>query len=118
MSPRGPSTAVARVLLKPRRARPFFGRHPWVFAGAIGRVEGEPADGAEADLYSHEGQFIARGLFNSHSTIRLRLYSWEADQPLDAAFWQGRLEAALHLRGVILDRLDAPGACRLVFSEA
>ena len=34
--------STPKVILKPKRAQPFFGRHPWVFAGAIARVEGEP----------------------------------------------------------------------------
>lgn len=110
--------SVPRVVLRPRRARPFFGRHPWVFAGAIERVEGEPADGAVVDLYSHADTFIARGLYNSRSKIRVRLYSWSAAVALDDSFFRARLEKALRLRRDIL-HLDGPGrACRLVFSEA
>jgi 23S rRNA (cytosine1962-C5)-methyltransferase len=107
-----------RVLLQPRRARPFFSRHPWVYAGAVADVDGNPADGAEVDLISHAGNFVARGLYNSRSKIRVRLYSWQPDVPLDDAFFRGRLEAALRLRRDVLG-LDGPGrAYRLVFSEA
>ncbi|HMC64076.1 MAG TPA: class I SAM-dependent rRNA methyltransferase [Gemmataceae bacterium] len=107
-----------RVILRPRRAQPFYGRHPWVYAGAIAAVEGEPADGDPVDVYSHAGSFIARGLFNSKSKIRVRLYSWAADVPLDRAFFQERLATAIRLRRDILG-LDGSGrACRLVFSEA
>jgi 23S rRNA (cytosine1962-C5)-methyltransferase len=107
-----------RVVLRARRARPFFGRHPWVYAGAIDAVEGEPADGDMVDLVSHAGNFIGRGFFNSKSKIRVRLYSWSAEQALDKEFFRGRLEDAIRLRGAILG-LDGPGrACRLVFSEA
>jgi 23S rRNA (cytosine1962-C5)-methyltransferase len=107
-----------RVVLQPRRARPFYGRHPWVYPGAIARVEGDPADGDVVDLHSHADHFVARGLYNGRSKIRVRLYSWSADVPLDEAFFRGRLEAALRLRGPVLG-LDGPGrACRLVFSEA
>ena len=42
----------ARVLLKPRKARPFFGRHPWVLDSAIDRIEGSPADGDVVELCS------------------------------------------------------------------
>jgi 23S rRNA (cytosine1962-C5)-methyltransferase len=105
-------------VLHAKRARPFYGRHPWVYAGAVAAVTGEPADGAEVDLYSHGGQFVARGLYNSRSKIRVRLYNWDAGQSLDRAFFRSRLQAALHLRGPILG-LDGPGkACRLVFSES
>jgi 23S rRNA (cytosine1962-C5)-methyltransferase len=107
----------ARVVLRARRARPFFGRHPWVYAGAIDHVEGNPADGAAVDLYSHEGEFIAHGLWNSHSKIRVRLYSWSPDIPLDDNFFRERLTTAVHLRTAVLG-LNQPGrACRLVFSE-
>lgn len=107
-----------RVILRARRARPFFGRHPWVFAGAIERVEGEPADGAVVDLLSHAGNFVARGLYNSRSKIRVRLYSWSPETALDEAFFRGRLQAAIHLRTTVLG-LGGPGqACRLVFSES
>jgi 23S rRNA (cytosine1962-C5)-methyltransferase len=106
----------ARVVLQPRRARPFYGRHPWVYAGAVAHVEGDPADGDEVDLVSHVGTFVARGLYNNRSKIRVRLYGWDEDIPLDRAFFRGRLDAAIGLRRTL--GLDDPGrACRLVFSE-
>jgi 23S rRNA (cytosine1962-C5)-methyltransferase len=107
--------SLPRILLKPKRARPFFGMHPWVYAGAIDAVEGEPKDGDVVDLVSHAGNFVARGLYNSQSKIRVRLLSWDADKAIDADFFRDRLQRAIHLRRNIL-RLA--GACRLVFSEA
>ena len=77
--------------------RPFFARHPWVFDTSIERVEGDPAAGAEVDVVSAEGKFVARGLYNPGSTIRVRLYRWD-DGPLDESFWAGRLESAIRLR--------------------
>src|SRR5258707_13396221 len=107
---------TARVVLLPRRARPFYGRHPWVYAGAIAAVEGQPADGAVVGLASHTGNFVARGLYNSKSKIRVRLYTWNADTPLDQTFFRERLEGAIRLRRDL--GMDEPGrACRLVFSE-
>jgi len=105
------------VVLAPKRARPFFGQHPWVYPGAIANVEGEPADGEVVDLCSHAGNFIARGLYNSKSKIRVRLFSW-ADVPLDETFFRDRLQAALHLRRDILTLCGPGQACRLVFSES
>src|SRR5271165_5986530 len=110
--------SLPRVVLKPRRARPFYGRHPWVFAGAIDKVDGQPADGDVVDLVSHTGNFVARGLFNSQSKIRVRLYSWNEDVALDDAFFRSRLEKAVHLRRDVLQLFGPQRACRLVFSEA
>lgn len=113
------TTTTAQVILKPKRAQPFFGRHPWVFAGAIARVEGDPADGDEVELRSSAGTFVARGLFNSQSKINARLYCWEPDRPLDRAFFRDRLERAVRLRHDVLglNRSPAP-AYRVVFSES
>jgi 23S rRNA (cytosine1962-C5)-methyltransferase len=107
---------TARVILQPKRARPFYGRHPWVYAGAIAHVEGEPADGAVVDLLAHGGHFVARGLFNGRSKIRVRLYTWDVGASLDAPFFQEKLAGAVRLRDQL--GLNGPGrACRLVFSE-
>lgn len=107
-----------RVLLKPKRAKPFFAQHPWVYPGAIDRVEGEPADGAEVDLVSSAGNFIARGFHNSQSKLRVRLYSWDAAEALDADFFRRRIQKSLFLRRRLLG-MGGPGqACRLIFSES
>jgi 23S rRNA (cytosine1962-C5)-methyltransferase len=108
----------ARVVLLPRRARPFYNRHPWVFAGAIASIDGSPADGDEVDLYSNAGKFVARGLYNGRSKIRVRLYSWSPDTPLDDEFFRRRIEAAVRLRTQVLGLSGPRRACRLVFSEA
>src|SRR6516162_7091110 len=92
--------------------------HPWVFAGAIATVEGDPADGDVVDLVSSAGNFIARGLYNSRSKLRVRLYSWAEDVLLDAEFFRARLRGAIELRRDLLG-LATPGtACRLVYSES
>ncbi len=106
----------AQVILKPRKARPFYGRHPWVLDSAVGRIEGVPADGDVVDLLSDKGKFIARGIFNGRSRIRVRLYTWNVAEALDEAFWRRRLESAIRFREQ-LGYGDPQGAARLVFSE-
>lgn len=109
--------SIPQIILKPKRAQPFFARHPWVFAGAIDRIEGQPADGAEVDVFSSANAFIARGLFNSQSKIRVRLYSWTPQQPLDREFFREKLAKAIHFRETIGLRGPDKG-CRLLFSES
>jgi 23S rRNA (cytosine1962-C5)-methyltransferase len=109
------SSSTPRVVLKPRRARPFFARHPWVFVTSIDRVEGDPKAGDEVELHSHEDKFIGRGLFNPNSAIRVRLYRWDTG-PLDDAFFESALEKAVSLRTGIL-KLDPKAGYRLVSSE-
>ena len=107
---------TATVVLKPKRARPFFGRHPWVLDSAVAKVEGEPADGDVVDLATHDGHFVARGLWNSQSRMRVRLYAFDASTKLDTELWHTRLASALALRKTLgLD--ERAGATRLVNSE-
>jgi 23S rRNA (cytosine1962-C5)-methyltransferase len=112
----GTGLPTATVVLKPKRARPFFGRHPWVLDSAVLRLDGEPAEGDVVDLVTHDGTFVARGLWNPASRIRVRLYAFDAATRLDSGFWRTRLEAAVGLRRTLgLD--DRAGGCRLVNSE-
>lgn len=76
---------VATVVLKAKKARPFFGKHPWVLDSAIERVDGEPVDGEVVDLASSTGNWIARGIWNKTSRLRVRLYVFQPEQRLDAA---------------------------------
>lgn len=112
----GTGLPTATVVLKPKRARPFFGRHPWVLDSAVLRLDGAAAEGDVVDLTTHDGTFVARGLWNPASRIRVRLYAFDAATRLDATFWRTRLEAAIGLRRALgLD--DRAGGCRLVNSE-
>ncbi|MBT6644029.1 MAG: class I SAM-dependent rRNA methyltransferase, partial [Planctomycetaceae bacterium] len=106
----------ATVFIKPKRARPFFGRHPWVLESAILRVDREPASGAVVDVVTHDGNFIARGLWNASSRIRIRLYTFVENEALDETFWRTRIENAISLRhhfGLHSEK----GGCRLINSE-
>ncbi|RLS52288.1 MAG: class I SAM-dependent rRNA methyltransferase [Planctomycetota bacterium] len=111
------SAAVPTVWLRPRRALPFFSRHPWVFAGAIGRIEETPVPGAVVRLATAEGEFVAWGLWNPASAIRVRLYSWDEDQRLDEAFWFQRVREAVAARRRLFGDGPAWRAGRMVSSE-
>ncbi len=106
------------VTLKPKKALPFFSRHPWMYATAMKTISSSPEVGAEVVVRTHDGQFIGRGLYNPQSKIRVRLYSWEKEQSLDREFWEGRIKSALELRRKLFADGPAMKACRLIFSES
>ena len=111
------SRVTARASLKARRAKPFFMQHPWVYTGAIARVDGAPAAGDLVDVVDHRERFVGRGFFDPDSQIAVRLVSWDADERVDAAWARRRLTDALALRRETL-KLDAgTDAYRLVHAE-
>ncbi|MCA8995363.1 MAG: class I SAM-dependent rRNA methyltransferase [Planctomycetaceae bacterium] len=112
-----PVDSLPVVRIKPRRALPFFSRHPWVFAGAIHSVSGLPQTGDQVIVRSHEGQFIGYGLFNPESNIRVRMYSWEENRPIEEELFVGRVEQAVRLRTELFAGSPQAKACRLIFSE-
>ncbi|QDU88686.1 Ribosomal RNA large subunit methyltransferase I [Pirellulimonas nuda] len=107
----------AQVYVKRGRVKPFFGRHPWVLDTAVERVEGGPSDGDAVDLLTHEGGWIARGVYNAQSRIRVRLWTWQEDQPIDDALLRARIATAIEMRQQI-GYDAAAGAARVVYSEA
>jgi 23S rRNA (cytosine1962-C5)-methyltransferase len=88
-----------------------------VLDSAIARIDGAPADGDVVDLLSEKGKWIARGVFNSRSRLRVRLYTWNPAEQLDESFWGRRIDNALALRAS-LGLNDSEAATRLIFSEA
>jgi 23S rRNA (cytosine1962-C5)-methyltransferase len=106
----------ARVVLHKGRARPLWFGHPWVYANAVARVEGEPAPGDVVTLVDHDGRLIGRGFYNPRSQIPVRLCT-RAEEAVDAAFFRARIARARAAR----QRLGLPSAetdvFRLVNSE-
>lgn len=90
---------VAAIVLKSGRDKPVRNRHPWIFSGAISRLEGpEPESGGLVDILDKQRQWLARGYYNPRSQIRARVLTWEADQPIDGSFWSEKMRQALALR--------------------
>jgi 23S rRNA (cytosine1962-C5)-methyltransferase len=107
----------ARVILKKGRAKPVNQRHPWIYSGAIDRVEGDPADGDVVDVRDAGNNWLARGYINQQSQIVVRLLTWRPDEVIDGAFWHSRLACAVAARKPLADDAST-NAYRLVHAES
>lgn len=107
---------MASVYLKPERVKPVVQRHPWVFSGAIARIEGQPSDGEIVDVRDPHGAWLARGYINRRSQIVVRLLTWDEHETIDTAFWQHRLAQAISARPALVG--EAANAYRLVHGES
>jgi 23S rRNA (cytosine1962-C5)-methyltransferase len=105
------------VVLKKGRAKPVLQHHPWVYSGAIERIEGEPVDGDVVDVCDAGNNWLARGYINRQSQIVVRLLTWRQDEPIDSAFWRRRLERAVAARQFLADD-PSTNAYRLVHAES
>ncbi|MBI2359116.1 MAG: hypothetical protein HYV04_09465 [Deltaproteobacteria bacterium] len=86
-----------KVFLKKGRERPVLNGHPWIFSGAIEKVEGDSEATAICDVCNRDGRWLARGLYSPRSQIRVRVLTWR-DENIDRAFFTRRLSQAAALR--------------------
>jgi 23S rRNA (cytosine1962-C5)-methyltransferase len=101
------------IRLHPGKERSLLRRHPWVFASSI--AKGSADSGETVRVESHDGQFLAWAAFSPASQIRLRVWSFEATQRIEASFFTEQLRAAIARRQAL--GLDL-SACRLVHGES
>ncbi len=106
--------ALPQVRLKIERKS----SHPWIFQKMVERPAERLPPGSVVDILDRGGPWVARGFYNGHSRITLRVLTTDADEPIDVEFFRKRLALAIALRRDIL-KLDAvTNAYRLVHSEA
>ena len=108
--------AYKKVYLKPGKEESLKRFHPWVFSGAIQRIEGEPEEGEIVDVYTSKKEFIACGHFQIGS-IAVRVLSFKEGE-IDHEFWKHKLEVAYDLRRSLgLAGNPANNTYRLVHGE-
>ena len=105
-----------KVYLKPGKEESLKRFHPWVFSGAIAKIEGEPEEGEVVDVYTSKNEFIACGHYQIGS-IAVRVLTFQQEE-INREFWKRRLAVALDLRRS-LNLVDNPvnNTCRLVHGE-
>ena len=104
-----------RLIVRAGREKSLRHRHPWIFSGAVERIEGKPASGDTVGVYARDGGFLARAAYCAESQIRARAWSFEAADAVDEMFLRKRLAASIARRDSL-----RPGSngMRLVHGES
>ncbi len=110
------TASASALVLKPGRDKSLRQRHPWIFSGAIARVEGEPPSGGTVDVFGADGVFRARAAYSPASQIRARVWTFDPAQVVDAQFIAARIATAVAARAGLIDRRHT--GCRLVHGES
>ena len=84
------------VILKRGKEESLQRFHPWIFSGAIQRIEGKPEEGDVVTVFTNDRKFIARGHVQVGS-IAVRVLTFK-DEPIDRQFWERRIATAYDLR--------------------
>ncbi|MGL5678244.1 MAG: 23S rRNA (cytosine(1962)-C(5))-methyltransferase RlmI [Plesiomonas shigelloides] len=107
----------ARIILAKGREKSLLRRHPWIFSGAIERVEGKPLSGETLDVFDKGGNWLARAAWSADSQIRGRVWTFDRDEQIDQDFFVRRLQQAQQWRNVVAARDDLTGY-RLIAGES
>jgi 23S rRNA (cytosine1962-C5)-methyltransferase len=108
---------IASLTLNPGREKSLLRRHPWVFSGAIARMDGDPSSGETVNLIAADGQFLALAAFSPRSQIRARIWTFESSESVDAEFFRIRIKNAIASREPWLDK-GKTNAVRLIHAES
>jgi 23S rRNA (cytosine1962-C5)-methyltransferase len=109
--------APVTLRLKPQRQYPFLARHPWVQAHALAEEGRDLHPGQVVDVADHDGNWVARGLLNPASRLRIRLYAFDSSVAVGNDLWQQRIDEAIQRRR-FTHAAGPQQAERLVFSES
>jgi 23S rRNA (cytosine1962-C5)-methyltransferase len=88
---------MQHIYLKQGRDRPVLNGHPWIFSGAIEKIDGEAQSVDIADVLDSKNNWLARGYYNPKSQIRVRILTWQKEA-IDGEFFARRLRHAIDLR--------------------
>ena len=84
------------IRLREGKERSLLRRHPWVFAGSVEKGKADPGETVRVE--SHDGRFLAWASFSPSSQIRVRAWSFDEAERIDAGFFQRRIAAAVAMR--------------------
>ncbi len=112
---------MSTVHLRPGREASLLRRHPWVFSGAVARVEGDTGSevepGETVDVHSAGGELLGRGAYSPASQIRVRLWTFDPDEEVGPDLFRRRIERAVDSR-LPVPAAESPSARRLVHAES
>jgi 23S rRNA (cytosine1962-C5)-methyltransferase len=104
-------------VLKAGREKSLKQRHPWIFSGAVDRVDGGPVMGETVDVLSSQGEWLGRAAYSPQSNIRARVWTFDPNEMVDAGFIRRRIEQALALRRAAVPEGETD-AMRLIHGES
>ena len=108
---------TVRLFLAKGREKSLLRRHPWVFSGAVQRVEGKALSGETIDILDSQGKWLARGAYSPESQIRARVWTFQQDEEIDIDFFIRRLQQAQSWRDWVAHR-DGLDGYRLIAGES
>lgn len=105
-----------RVTVTDKGARWVAQGHPWIYEAEVISEDSTVENGSPVDAVTKSGKYLGTGFLSRESKIRVRLVSRNANDVLDAAFWERRIRYAWEYRKTVMN--GDISCCRVIFGEA
>lgn len=109
--------ADAAIILRAGREKSVLSRHPWIFASAIDKVEGDPGSGDIVVVLDSKKNFLAKAAYSPSSQIRARVWTLDEKVIINRGFIEKRIQASIERRDG-LKASENTDALRLIYGEA
>jgi 23S rRNA (cytosine1962-C5)-methyltransferase len=108
-----------RLIIAPGKEKAILRRHPWIFSGAVKRIDGQPQEGDLVDVVDAHGQWMATGHYQDESII-CKVLTFDADEaalPIEELL-RRRIHSAVNYRVSLgLFGAEETNVFRLVHAE-
>jgi len=108
-------TEISTITINKGREKSLFRKHPWVFSGAVNKMDGNPEEGDLVAVKSSNNEFLGLGHYQNNS-ITVKILSW-TDQPIDQAWYDQKLTEAKEMRAALGFPSNHTNAYRLSHGE-
>ena len=108
---------MKKIILQTEREKSLKRKHPWIFSKAIAKVEGDPKSGDTIEVYSSNGEWLARAAYSPISQIRARVWTFDQKEQINEQFFINKLTTALKKREYLIKAKEL-SAYRLVAAES
>jgi len=105
-----------KIILNKGKDKAAWQLHPWVFSGAINKIQGNIQNGDLVSVYNIDDEFIAYGMYNNTSRVAVRLLEWNPANEINEQWWRQRVQKAVSNRQHLLNANN--DSVRLIFAEA
>ena len=87
---------MKKVILKPSKEKSLLRKHPWIFSGAIKKIEDGIKDGDIVEVFTNKENYIATGHYNE-GNISVRIFDFNQTK-IDEKYWKLKIEKAYNQR--------------------
>ena len=106
---------MKKVTLKPTKEKSLLRKHPWLFSGAIKKIDDNIHDGDIVSIYSNKDKYLATGHYNE-GNISVRIFDFN-ERLINDKFWEEKILKALNLRKRSILINDSNNVFRLIHAE-